>query len=321
MMRHFVVAGLMVAVLGSGAFAAESGRASERPQMPMMQGRMMGGGQMPMMRGGMGGMMAAGRIAAWDGNIYLLRDGRLERLNSKLEVVASVELPKPEMPMGGRGMMGGRQTIWHAPASAANTKNPVEADRHSVAAGRRLFSQYCATCHGMNGRGAGAVPDLAAPDVQKQSDGELFWKIANGRPPMPAYNSMLTINQGWDLVNYIRSLPSAASSPQGPEDGTRGGGMMGHGMMGGMMGHGMMGSGMMGDHTTGRGMMGDDMVDRGMMGGMVGRRGMMMWGGQVAADSKDVYVLAGGRLTVYNHDLQEQRSKALSEIAPKEKGE
>ena len=41
--------------------------------------------------------------------------------------------------------------------------------------------------------------------IQKQSDGVIYWKIANGRSPMPGYGS-LTPTQRWDLVNYVRTL-------------------------------------------------------------------------------------------------------------------
>jgi mono/diheme cytochrome c family protein len=38
------------------------------------------------------------------------------------------------------------------------------------------------------------------------TDGDLAWKITNGRGAMPAWKDMLGKNQVWDLVNYIQSL-------------------------------------------------------------------------------------------------------------------
>ena len=49
-------------------------------------------------------MMAPGDIAAAGGNVYLATGPKLLKLDADLKVVASADLPMPEMP----GMMGGR---------------------------------------------------------------------------------------------------------------------------------------------------------------------------------------------------------------------
>jgi mono/diheme cytochrome c family protein len=176
--------------------------------------------------------------------------------------------------------MGQGQSAWEAPSSAAGRRNPVPADRTSVAAGNALFDRYCASCHGSNGKGSSIGPDLTSPGVRSQTDGALFWKIAQGKSPMPSFADTLTAHQRWDLVNYIRTLASSPESGGAPAGGTvegetapptppgMGRGMMGPGMMQGGMGPGMMQGGM------GQGMMGGGM-GRGMMGGGMGR-GMMM---------------------------------------------
>jgi mono/diheme cytochrome c family protein len=41
--------------------------------------------------------------------------------------------------------------------------------------------------------------------VAAESDGELFWKISNGRGAMPPWKH-LPENDRWDIVNYIRTL-------------------------------------------------------------------------------------------------------------------
>lgn len=40
--------------------------------------------------------------------------------------------------------------------------------------------------------------------VQDQSDGALFWKITEGRTPMAAYKDVLTEEERWQLINFIR---------------------------------------------------------------------------------------------------------------------
>src|SRR4051794_41072494 len=103
---------------------------------------------------------------------------------------------------------------WKAPARAANSQNPVRADDRSLAAGKALFAKECMACHGESGKGNGPdaadlstqPPDFATPAVAGQSDGELFWKMTQGRKPMPSYGRMLSDDDRWNLVNYIRSI-------------------------------------------------------------------------------------------------------------------
>src|SRR5437762_2645404 len=109
---------------------------------------------------------------------------------------------------------------WKAPARAASTKNPVPASAQSLSAGKSIYAKECASCHGDGGKGNGPeaanlsrqTPDLCAADVRDQSDGEIFWKIGEGRKPMPRFARALNEDQRWHLVNYIRSL--ASQKPQ-----------------------------------------------------------------------------------------------------------
>jgi mono/diheme cytochrome c family protein len=41
--------------------------------------------------------------------------------------------------------------------------------------------------------------------VQGESDGSLFWKISNGRGPMPPWKH-LSEKDRWDLVTHVKSL-------------------------------------------------------------------------------------------------------------------
>ena len=54
------------------------------------------------------------------------------------------------------------------------------------------------------------------PMMWKHSDGALFWKITQGRPPMTSFRTLLTDDQRWQVVNYIRTL---AAHPEGPVSG------------------------------------------------------------------------------------------------------
>ncbi len=105
-------------------------------------------------------------------------------------------------------------SVWQAPASADELKNPLAGNLKAAAEGKQLFQTYCVTCHGSNGSGNGVTAatlnpkpaDLTLKRIQKQSDGAIFWKITTGRPPMVSWKYTLTDKQRWELVDYIRQL-------------------------------------------------------------------------------------------------------------------
>ncbi len=104
--------------------------------------------------------------------------------------------------------------VWKAPASADQLRNPLKGNEKATLAGKKLYAQYCAICHGNKGKGDGAAgmalkprpANLTSPVVQKQTDGAIYWKITYGNPPMAAYKETLTEEQRWQLVNFIRTL-------------------------------------------------------------------------------------------------------------------
>jgi mono/diheme cytochrome c family protein len=110
--------------------------------------------------------------------------------------------------------MGGDHNV---PAESAAVVNPVAASKESIASGAAIFSQNCAVCHGNTGKGdgpgaAGLNPkpaDLHADHVQGNSDGTLFWIITHGRTgtAMAAWEAILSEEQRWDTVNFLRALP------------------------------------------------------------------------------------------------------------------
>ncbi len=87
-------------------------------------------------------------------------------------------------------------------------RNPNEGDASAVATGAKLFVAYnCVDCHGAGGSGA-MGPSLA--DGRWHFGGapaEVFESIYQGRPEgMPAWGSLISPDQVWMLVSYVRSL-------------------------------------------------------------------------------------------------------------------
>jgi mono/diheme cytochrome c family protein len=102
------------------------------------------------------------------------------------------------------------QGEWKAPAEAKTTKNPVK----GVGNAKKNIETNCVTCHGASGKGDGpAAAALPAPKpadwtsarVASETDGELFWKISNGRGAMPPWKH-LPEKDRWEIINYIRTL-------------------------------------------------------------------------------------------------------------------
>jgi mono/diheme cytochrome c family protein len=72
----------------------------------------------------------------------------------------------------------------------------------------------CVVCHGAKGKGdggggSGLTPkptNLITAEVQSQSDGGIFWKMEESRPPMASYKTVIPEKKRWELINYIRTL-------------------------------------------------------------------------------------------------------------------
>ena len=105
------------------------------------------------------------------------------------------------------------------PVTSMTMLNPVEADGSSISAGRALFATNCSMCHGSNADGNsfvaqqfeanGEKPPPSLRDqsaVQTGTDGTLFWLITNGANRMPSFKRLLSAEERWTIINYIRSL-------------------------------------------------------------------------------------------------------------------
>ena len=103
---------------------------------------------------------------------------------------------------------------WRAPPAVANRPNPVAPDANTIAVGKKLYAANCLGCHGPEGHGDGRTAAVLTKkpanlglrmEETGERDGELFWKISEGHPPMPRWKvTPLSETQRWQLVNYIR---------------------------------------------------------------------------------------------------------------------
>jgi mono/diheme cytochrome c family protein len=108
-----------------------------------------------------------------------------------------------------------QKSNWAVPEYTKGLKNPFEGNTSATKEGNIIYDQMCVLCHGLTGKGngeAGLSLDkqpanfLHIKDIPNETDGEIFWKITVGKPPMSSYDELLTEDQRWKLVNYIREL-------------------------------------------------------------------------------------------------------------------
>lgn len=115
------------------------------------------------------------------------------------------------------------------PAYPTSFYAPAEPyDAASVVKGAALYAENCAACHGASGRGDGPAAaglptrpaDLTGAHLFAHSPGDLFWWIGHGRGngAMPGFGTILSPQQRWDLVNFLRAHAAAVLSQQiGPQ--------------------------------------------------------------------------------------------------------
>ena len=106
------------------------------------------------------------------------------------------------------------------PERYSDLTNPRD-DADATAEGAALFMQHCATCHGADADGKGptseeldpkptALNDSAA--LATMSDAYLFWRLTEGgaadghQSAMPAYEDILSPDQRWAVITYLRTL-------------------------------------------------------------------------------------------------------------------
>jgi putative heme-binding domain-containing protein len=111
-----------------------------------------------------------------------------------------------------------------APAQESSTVliNPFQSEA-DVARGEKAFQTQCASCHGRDGRGGAAGPDLSTGEFKRASSDEALYQIISKGIPgtvMPA--SPLNPGPTWQVVAYVRSLSMGRRNLNLPGDTARG---------------------------------------------------------------------------------------------------
>jgi|KBSMisStaDraftv2_1062788.scaffolds.fasta_scaffold02718_14 mono/diheme cytochrome c family protein len=106
---------------------------------------------------------------------------------------------------------------WPVPKDYLAMSNPGAASNNDIKEGKTLYMANCSPCHGAKGKGDGVAAASLTPKpadhtsaiMLNETDGSIFYKITEGRAPMPQYKNAFTDKQRWELVAYIRTLCKA----------------------------------------------------------------------------------------------------------------
>ncbi|HLP05957.1 MAG TPA: cytochrome c [Paludibacter sp.] len=104
---------------------------------------------------------------------------------------------------------------WNIPPEKSARKSHIRFTPATAKQGQDFFMKNCTSCHGIPGKNNNLKslkpipPDLASPGTQKHTDGDLFYIITVGRGVMPSFASVLSEEQRWLVVSYIRSFDKA----------------------------------------------------------------------------------------------------------------
>ncbi|MEI7898143.1 MAG: cytochrome c [bacterium] len=100
---------------------------------------------------------------------------------------------------------------WVVPDDQKAVVAPVKFTPEMQKLGEQLYLKNCQSCHGLMGKDnwAKLTPppgDLSKDKAQKQTDGEIFYRITTGKVPMPEFRNILSEDDRWGVIAYLRTF-------------------------------------------------------------------------------------------------------------------
>ncbi len=145
-----------------------------------------------------------------------------------VETPVPVETPAPPPPpevTASSGEMSPQLTavVPKIPADMKDKTNPKAGDKAAIEAGKTTYTNICASCHGVEGKGDGPAAMALTPKpfnftmAARLTPGQRFWVLKNGieGTGMSAFGAAMDDDTVWSALAYIDTLASggAASAP------------------------------------------------------------------------------------------------------------
>ncbi|HBL74538.1 MAG TPA: cytochrome C [Prolixibacteraceae bacterium] len=96
-----------------------------------------------------------------------------------------------------------------------NMKNPFEVNEKNMERGKKVFTIYCSSCHGDMGDGKGRLytsgkypfppANLLSDKIRNNPEGEIYHVISVGFGVMAEHGSMISPDDRWKAVMYIKN--------------------------------------------------------------------------------------------------------------------
>lgn len=104
-----------------------------------------------------------------------------------------------------------RAQEWIVPDDRKGKLSTFQFDENTRKSGEKLYSINCISCHGTPGKAnfLKLVPppgDPATDKIQRNNDGELFFKATTGRGQMPSFKNVLSSDEIWNIISFLRSF-------------------------------------------------------------------------------------------------------------------
>jgi mono/diheme cytochrome c family protein len=100
---------------------------------------------------------------------------------------------------------------WDVPADQKAVVAPMKFTPEMQKQGEQIYLKNCQACHGIPAKDnwVKMMPppgDISKDKVQVQTDGELYYRVTAGKTPMPEFRNILTDDDRWHVVAYMRTF-------------------------------------------------------------------------------------------------------------------
>ncbi len=93
-------------------------------------------------------------------------------------------------------------------------RNPLAGDPEAIQHGRASFRHFCSFCHGLEATRGTRGPDLTRGRwTHGSSDAAIFRTISEGVPGTAMPATVMTEDEVWAIITYLRSLSAGSATP------------------------------------------------------------------------------------------------------------